>query len=132
MGFKEQANRLNEKLEQVKLERLKIKVDTEQQGLIDDKTNLEKSRVTSQITNESLLQEKLKLTTAKINTQITKIGELKTEDKLKYETADRLLTQQELRAKLELKTISVHSLFEEVRHQKVINGTGNNSRPQIG
>jgi hypothetical protein len=131
MGFKEQANKLNEKLEQVKLERLKLKVDVESQGLLDDKTNLEKSKITNLITKESLTQEQLKLSTARLTTQVTKIGELKTGDKLKFETADRLLTQQEYRAKLELKTISVHGLFEEVRHQKVMNGTGNNSPRQL-
>lgn len=129
MGFKEQANKLNEKLEQIKLDRLKIKVDTEYQGLLGDKTNLEKSKVSNQITNESFLQEKIKLSTAKINTEVIKVGQLKLEDKLKFETTDRLLTQQEYRAKLELKAISVHSLFEEVRHQKVINGSS--STPQI-
>lgn len=129
MGFKEQANKLNEQLEKIKIDRLQVKVDTEAQGLIGDKTNLERAKLSNQIINEGCLQEKIKISTAKLNTEITKIGDLKTGDKLKFETTDRLLTQQEYRAKLELKVISVHGLFEEVRHQKVING--NNSTPQF-
>lgn len=115
-------NRITEQIENVKLQRQQIKLQSEVEGLSQDKINLQKAKVTTKITREGLLTEQHKLVTAKFGTQSAAIGADKAGDKVKFDQADRLLSQQEMASKLQLKSISVASLREDVRHQMVMNG----------
>ncbi|MGB3205206.1 MAG: hypothetical protein WBB28_09475 [Crinalium sp.] len=120
--MKQQMNMLTEKIENIKLQRQQIKVQIETEGLSQDRINLAKARVTTKVTHEGFLTEQHKLTGAKFATQSAAINADKTGDKVKFDQADRLLSQQEMMSKLQLKSISVASLREDVRHQAVITG----------
>lgn len=136
-GLKNQQNATNEAIEGVKIQRLQTKLAIEQEGLRGDQIDLQKAKIGTQIKGESLKQENIKLTSAKVSTQIEGVLLGKTQDKLGYETADRVLTQQEYAAKLQLKSINVAALREEVRHAGVLHGGGssgisfNNTRQSV-
>lgn len=130
MSYKAQANAIKEQIEGVKVDRLREKLTQENIGLETDRINTQKLLVTKQIAGVSLQTEGVKLSISNIGLQTIRILEGKAQDKLGYEQVDRLLTQQEIAAKLTLKSISVAGLFEEVRHQGVMVGAP--SRAAIG
>jgi hypothetical protein len=119
---KKDKNKAKEEIEAVQVKRIGVQLLIEKEGLAQDNFKLEKAKITTQIAQEGVKGEKIKLSTAMVQNSIGEVGLGKAQDKLSYERADRLLSQQEMAAKLQLKAINVASLREEIRHQGVMTG----------
>lgn len=130
MSYKQQGNAIKEQIETTRNQRLQEKLKQERIGLETDMIVTQKMVVGKQIASVNLQTENKKLSIANIGLQTTMVQEGKAQDKLGFERADRMLGQQEIAAKLSLKSISVSALFEEVRHQGVMVG-GGSSRVSI-
>lgn len=121
--MKTTQNQLSEQIERLKTRRMQVKLQLEQEGLNQDTINLQKSKVTTAVVTEGLRTEQNKLAIGKVNNQTGQIALGKANDKLRYEQTDRILTQQEMAGKLQLKSINVAALREEIRHAQVLNGS---------
>jgi len=119
---KTEKNKIKEQIETVQVQRLKVKYDIEKEGLAADKFNLEKAKIATKIAQQNVKTEGVKLQQAITNTSLAEVGLGKLQDKLSYEKADRILSQQEMAAKLQLKAINVAALREDIRHQAVMTG----------
>lgn len=100
--LKTQQERGKVKIEQIKLQRVEVGIQREQTGLASDRVKLAIAIVGVQVEEQKLLQA---------------------QDSLSFERANTMLNRQEKAHQLQLKSISVASLAEQVRHQTVMVGS---------
>lgn len=124
MSYQQQKHAVIEATEAVKLQRLRVKLQIEQEGLKTDQLHLQKARVTYQIAGLDLQQEQIRLTGARVAVQTAQIQLQKAKDVLNFERADMILGRQKMGEQLQLKSIEVSSLREEIRHQRIMKGGG--------
>lgn len=124
MSLKQAQNAQIQRKERYKLQRLTIEADIESVKVQTARVNLATARVGTAIAQTGLQGAQIKLQTAQIGNRIEGVKLGKAQDRLSYEQADRMLGQQEMRHKLELKAIQVSAIATEVAHQRVLNGGG--------
>lgn len=113
-------NQLKEAIDDVKTQRLELQLQIEQVGLRQDFVKLERAEAKLQIEQMGLQNDNIKIQQAEITNALdtVKLGSM--QDKLGFDEASRVLQQQEYAAQLQLKTINIENLFEDVRHERVM------------
>lgn len=123
-GIKAAQNAEIERKEIATLQRLTLEADIEEIRVSETEIKKQTAQINVKTTTEADKQAQLTYQTATVQTQITQVQLGKTQDKLIFETGDRLLTQQEWGHKLQLKAINIASLKEQTRHQEFLWGKG--------
>jgi len=122
MAIRPEKRMLTEQLESLKNENLRIKIDRQREANNRERIGLQRDRIATQIEMQNLQTDMVNLQVAQVGTRTAEVSLGKASDKFKYEQADRFVSQQEYRMKLELKHISVADLANEIKHQRVLSG----------